>query len=51
MLADLKEHLTDFVNGKFPAPPFGDHHGIGTASAAERSSGRRRRDGPLKPSS
>jgi uncharacterized protein YidB (DUF937 family) len=27
MLSHLKEHLTDFVNGKFPAPPFGDHHG------------------------
>lgn len=27
MLSDLKEHLTDFVNGKFPAPPFGEHHG------------------------
>src|SRR3954453_3870584 len=27
MLSELKEHLTDFVNGKFPAPPFGEHHG------------------------
>jgi polyhydroxyalkanoate synthesis regulator phasin len=27
MLSDLKERITDFVNGRFPAPPFGDHHG------------------------
>jgi polyhydroxyalkanoate synthesis regulator phasin len=27
MLSDLKDHITDFVNGRFPAPPFGDHHG------------------------
>ena len=25
MLSDLKERITDFVNGRFPAPPFGDH--------------------------
>jgi polyhydroxyalkanoate synthesis regulator phasin len=27
MLSDLKDRITDFVNGRFPAPPFGDHHG------------------------
>src|SRR3954449_13238591 len=27
MLSGLKEHLTDFVNGKLPPPTFGDHHG------------------------
>jgi len=27
MLADLKGHLADLVNGTFPTPQFGDHHG------------------------
>jgi polyhydroxyalkanoate synthesis regulator phasin len=27
MLSDLKDRITDFVNGRFPARPFGDHHG------------------------
>ncbi len=27
MLSDLKEHVTDLVNGKAPARPFGDHGG------------------------
>ena len=52
MLSDLKEHVTDFVNGKAPARPFGDHGpghpGFrGGDSAAGRSSGRRPREGPL----
>jgi hypothetical protein len=28
MLSDLKDRITDFVNGRFPAPPFGDRHGF-----------------------
>src|SRR3954447_17336786 len=28
MLADLKARITNFVNGRFPAPPFGDRHGF-----------------------
>jgi len=27
MLSDLKERITDLVNGRFPAPPFGDRGG------------------------
>ena len=27
MLSDLKQRITDLVNGRFPAPPFGDHGG------------------------
>ena len=27
MLSDLKQRITDFVNGRFPAPPFGEHDG------------------------
>jgi len=27
MLSDLKQRITDFVNGRFPAPPFGDRNG------------------------
>jgi hypothetical protein len=27
MLSDLKQRISDFVNGRFPAPPFGDHDG------------------------
>jgi polyhydroxyalkanoate synthesis regulator phasin len=27
MLSDLKERITDFANGRFPAPPFRDHDG------------------------
>lgn len=27
MLSELKQRITDFVNGRFPAPPFGEHDG------------------------
>ncbi len=27
MLSHLTQRITDFVNGRFPAPPFGDHDG------------------------
>ncbi|MFL5937264.1 MAG: hypothetical protein ACJ744_15075 [Gaiellaceae bacterium] len=27
MLSDLRHRIADFVNGRFPAPPFGDRHG------------------------
>ena len=40
MLSDLKEHLTDFVNGKAPARPFGPggfrHHGGPDLDAAAK---------------
>jgi hypothetical protein len=29
MLSDLKQHVTNLVNGSFPARPFGDHDGDG----------------------